>query len=224
MTIQSLALAIRSPSKRSHWVMRWLVIVMVSAAVPTTAAGLLFLAYWNVTETKPPSWGWDGKPSFFETKYHKIVLPQDSSSWQRIKVACLNLEQRYGPKNPAKHSFPPNFEWSCSIKAYLEQCMAFTGTKYLIAEEVAYVDFGYSNTINGAEWVAAFEQALQTNQPACWHPASNGVWQENLLLVRERPRLVKLIPPSRLADYQKAGLVSSSFIAPAVSSQTSPAK
>jgi hypothetical protein len=32
-------------------------------------------------------------------------------------------------------------------------------------------------------------------------------FQDTLLLIRENPRLVKVVPRSKLADYQKAGLV-----------------
>jgi hypothetical protein len=36
--------------------------------------------------------------------------------------------------------------------------------------------------------------------------------RENLLLIREEPGVVKVVPPSRLADYQKAGLVSAAYV------------
>jgi hypothetical protein len=91
--------------------------------------------------------------------------------------------------------------------------MEVTGTRYLMAYEAAAgsVQFGHSNVLNGAQWVAAFEATLQTNQPECFDHAAKGIRRENLLLIREKPGVVKVIPPSRLADYQKAGLVDASY-------------
>lgn len=91
--------------------------------------------------------------------------------------------------------------------------MTVTGARYLMAKEVSAgsVVFGHTNVLNGAQWVAAFEAALQTNQPDCFDYAAKRTRPENLLLIREKPGVVKVIPPSRLADYQKAGLVDPSY-------------
>jgi hypothetical protein len=72
--------------------------------------------------------------------------------------------------------------------------MEISGTKYLIAVEAAAgtVDFGYTNTLNGAQWVAAFERAITNHE---------------LVLIREKPDLVKVVPRTKLAKYQMAGLV-----------------
>lgn len=219
MTLQtSPSPAVCAQPSRMRRVLRWLVVVLITAAFPITVAWLLFLTFWDVAEINYSSWGWDGKPRFVETVYPRMIAPLNSTPWQRIQVAYLDFQQRYGRKNLAKSSFPAGSEEPCYVHPYLTQCMSFTGTKYLIAEEVSCVDFGHTNVLNAAEWVAAFEIALQTNQPVCWNPASNHTWKENLLLIRERPRQVKVIPPSRLADYQKAGLVSPSFVAPQTSS------
>jgi hypothetical protein len=93
----------------------------------------------------------------------------------------------------------------------LNQCTELSGTRYLVAYEAwgGTVQFGHSN-LNGAQWIAAFELTLQTNRPECYHPASNR-WAENLLFIREKTGVVKVIPPSRLGDYQKAGLVDPSY-------------
>jgi hypothetical protein len=58
----------------------------------------------------------------------------------------------------------------------------------------------------------AFEAALQTNQPDCFDYVAKRSRPENLLLIREKPGVVKVVPPSRLADYQKAGLVSAAYV------------
>ena len=87
--------------------------------------------------------------------------------------------------------------------------MQVSGTKYLIAVEIAgAVEFGHTNILNGAQWVAAFEHALETNGPVvCYDWAKKQNFQDTLVLIREPPRVVKIVPRTKLVDYQKAGLV-----------------
>ena len=54
------------------------------------------------------------------------------------------------------------------------------------------VYFGHTNTLNGAQWVTAFEQALR---------------DDGLLLLSNKAGVVKVIPIGRLQDYRQAGLV-----------------
>jgi hypothetical protein len=72
--------------------------------------------------------------------------------------------------------------------------MSVTGTRYLIAREVlgTSVDFGYTKPLNGFHWVAAFEQTLRDN---------------GLVLLTNKPGVVKVIPKNKLEDYRTAGLV-----------------
>ena len=143
---------------------------------------------------------WDGKPRFAETTYPKIAASPNASIWRRLNIANANFWRRHARKNPAAYSFPMSSNQLWSIHGMLTQCMEVGGTKYRIAQEVGYFEFGHSNVLNGAQWVAACERALQTNQSHCLHPASNGMWQENLLLIREKSGVIKVVPPSRLAD------------------------
>jgi len=87
--------------------------------------------------------------------------------------------------------------------------MEVSGTKYYIAVEVAgAVEFGSTNALNGAQFVAAFEHAIETSGPViCYDYAKKRNFQDTLLVLRESPRVVKVVPRSKLADYQKAGLV-----------------
>lgn len=167
---------------------------------------LLFFDLWEGKDVfMPPQW--DGKPRFWETAYPRITAPPNASIWRRLTIAFSDFQRRHGGKNPTMYSFAVQSNQLCSVRMSLTQCMEVAGTKYLIAQEVALVEFGHNNVLNGAQWVVAFEGALQTNQPQCLHPSSNGLWGENLLLIREKSGVVKVVPPSRLADYQKAGLV-----------------
>ena len=89
--------------------------------------------------------------------------------------------------------------------------MELTGTRYFIAVEVsgaAAVDFGYTNAMNGAQWVAAFEHAIETSgSVTCYDYAKKRTFEDTLLLIRERPGVVKIVPRTKLVDYQRAGLV-----------------
>jgi hypothetical protein len=72
--------------------------------------------------------------------------------------------------------------------------MWMSGTHYMIAREVARgtVSFGTTNTLDGTQWAAAAEEALRKN---------------GLLLIHITPRLVQVIPESKLDEYRKASLV-----------------
>ena len=87
--------------------------------------------------------------------------------------------------------------------------MEVTGTQYLIAVEIAgVIEFGHTNILNGVQWVAAVEQAIgSTNRVVCFDYAKKRNFQDTLLLIRERPGVVKIVPRTKLAEYQKAGLV-----------------
>ena len=87
--------------------------------------------------------------------------------------------------------------------------MEITGTQYLIAVEVAgAVEFGNTNILNGSQWVAAFEHAIGASDPVvCYDFAKKRNFQDTLLVIRERPGVVKIVPRTKLSEYQKAGLV-----------------
>ena len=41
----------------------------------------------------------------------------------------------------------------------------------------------------------------------CYDYAKKGTFDDSLLLIRERPGVVKVVPRTKLAEYQAAGLV-----------------
>jgi hypothetical protein len=70
------------------------------------------------------------------------------------------------------------------------------------------VGFATTNTLNGAQWVAAAEHFLETSKSVdCYDYSEKRSFQDTLLLIRERPGMVKVVPRSKLGEYQKAGLV-----------------
>ena len=86
--------------------------------------------------------------------------------------------------------------------------MEMTGTRYLVAVEIAGpVQFGNTNALNGAQWVAAFEHAIETSGPVfCFDYATKRNFEDTLLLIREKPGVVKVVPRTKLAAYQRLGL------------------
>jgi len=136
----------------------------------------------------------DGRPAYVATAYPTIEVPRHATLKQRVVLSYFDLKMRLGKKNRVAYRFPPTPVQPCSVFGLLDQCMEVTGTHYLIAREAvtSSVNFGHTNTLTGTQWVAAFEQALR---------------DEGLLLIRDKPGVVKVIPRGKLAEYQKAGLV-----------------
>lgn len=151
----------------------------------------------------------DGKSRFWLTCYPKVELRSSLPVRQRLQWKWTQYTRRFRKPNPAAYSFAPAPVTQCSISGLLNKGMEMTGTQYAIAVEIAgSVEFGHTNTLNGAQWVAAFEQALETSKSVlCYDFATKRNFQDTLLLVRDRPGLVKVVPRTKLAEYQRAGLV-----------------
>jgi hypothetical protein len=74
--------------------------------------------------------------------------------------------------------------------------MEMTGVHYVMPLEVAAagVQFGHSNTLNGSQWAAAFEEALQQDKVELWQ---NGkMRKEKLAVIRGGPRRTYVVPES----------------------------
>lgn len=151
----------------------------------------------------------DGKSRFWATTYPRMQRPTNLTLAQRLAWEWMQYQNRHGKRNPTRYSFPASPVQLCSIQGLLDQCMEVTGTQYLVAVEIAgAVEFGSTNTLNGAQWVAAFEHAIEASGPVvCYDFAKKRNFQDTLLLIRDTPGKVKVVPRTKLADYQKAGLV-----------------
>lgn len=88
--------------------------------------------------------------------------------------------------HPLNYSFPVSAVQDCSVSGLLNQCMEVSGWRYLIDKEVAAgsLQFGTARVMNGAEWVLAFENALQTNRPQWWDARRRRLRNENLVRIR----------------------------------------
>jgi hypothetical protein len=138
----------------------------------------------------------DGRPAFVIPKPPNSVVPPHATLKQRLLVVYFRLRERLASKNPTAYSFGPAPIHACSVDWLLNDCREVAGKRYLIAREAmgGVVYFGNTKTLNGAQWVAAFEQALHDG---------------GLLLLSNKAGVVKVIPKTKLDAYQKAGLVKS---------------
>jgi hypothetical protein len=152
----------------------------------------------------------DGQSRFWATRYALFTLPPNPSWFQRFQVVWINFHKKHGKKNPAAWSFAASPRQPCSIQGMLNECMEVTGRRYLVAVEIAgAVEFGHTNVMSGAQFVTAVERAIEESKDVVCHDyRARRNFQDSLLLIRERPGLVKIVPRSKLADYQKAGLAS----------------
>jgi hypothetical protein len=152
----------------------------------------------------------DGQSRFYETRYSLPVMPENLSLTQKIYWKWQDYRQRHG-KQTRTCTFPATPVRACSIPGLLAQCMEVTGTRYFLAVEIAGgVDFGHTNALNGSQLATAFESAIETNGPTiCYDYATKKNFNDTLLLIREKPGQVKIVPCSKLAEYQRLGLIRS---------------
>jgi len=151
----------------------------------------------------------DGRSRFYATSYSKLEMPRKLPLPERLLWTWTQYLRRHAKRNPAAYTFPASPVRLCSIHGLLNQCMEITGTQYLIAVEIAgAVEFGSTNSLNGAQWAAAFEHAIEASDSlVCYDYAKKRNFQDTLLVIRERPGVAKIVPRTKLAEYQKAGLV-----------------
>ena len=134
--------------------------------------------------------------AFEITTYPRINPPPNAGPLLRCKCWYQTLKVTWGLRfrNPSQIKSLPQPVQQWPISYLLHQCMWNSGTRYMIAKELAgqTVSFGTTNTLDGAQWAAAAEDALR---------------KKGLILIRVRPKLVLVIPEGKLDQYRKAGLV-----------------
>jgi hypothetical protein len=92
----------------------------------------------------------------------------------------------------------------CSIHGLLNQCTEVTGVRYFIAKDVAAgnVQFGHTSALNTIQWVAAFTEALQNNQPEWWDSEAKRFCNENLVLITNDARTVLVLPKAMVQEFR----------------------
>ncbi len=205
MGTESAPPATEGGSKKRPAVRVWLVAIVLCWAVL-----FAWFAWPADPETSPSDLSRaDGKSRFYATSYPKMGRPANLPLRQRLFWEWMRYQQSHRKRNPSAYSFPARPVELCSIQGLLNQCMEVSGTQYLIAVEIAGgVEFGSTNSLNGAQWVAAVEHAIETSGPVvCYDYAKKRNFQDTLLLIRETPGVVKVLPRSKRAEYRKAGLI-----------------
>jgi hypothetical protein len=83
--------------------------------------------------------------------------------------------------------------------------MEVTGVRYVMAKEVAAgsFQFGHTNTLNGAQWVAAITHALQNENAQWWDPQTKKFRTENLVFITNNASTVLVVPKSMVKEFAK---------------------
>ena len=139
----------------------------------------------------------DGKLGFIVTAYPKIPLPPDPTIRQRFVYGYQNLRLawQFGTRNPNHQWLGPQPPQEWDISRLLHQSMWVSGRRYLIAKDIhGGIQFGTTNALNGNQWAAAAERALQDN---------------GMVVIHIKAKLVQVVPKTSLQDYIRAHLVES---------------
>jgi RNA polymerase sigma factor (sigma-70 family) len=137
------------------------------------------------------------RPKYDPNDFQATTYPTGSPDMMQY------MTNSYG--HPLNYTFPITPVQLCSINGLLNQCMEVSGWRYLMDKEVAAgsVKFGCPKVFNGEEWVAAFENALQTNTPEWWVAKKKGFRRENLILIRfPKEKTVLVLPKDKAVKYQ----------------------
>ena len=143
-------------------------------------------------------------PSLVATTKPDFGVVATSSLKTRLWSIWFRLNEKFRRPNPGTYTFPSTSDQRCSIHGLLNQCTAMSGVRYLIDKNVATgtVNFGHTNALKGSQWIAAFENALQTGQPEWYVSEMNQFRKENLVLVRYDSKTVVVLPKERAANYR----------------------
>ena len=143
-------------------------------------------------------------PRFVVTTKPSFGVPANAPFKDRVFVWWMQFQQKHGKPHPLSYSFGASPTNRCSIHGLLNQCMEVTGTRYAIAKDVeaGTVMFGPTNTLNGAPWVKAFTEALQTGQPEWWDSHTGKPRKENLVLLTNDARTILVLPRDMVGEFQ----------------------
>jgi len=153
------------------------------APLPFDAGGL-------VATTPPTTFSLPPNPTLKDRFRHTVftLMMKMSSSTNKYMFGATSVTNR------------------CLIQGMLNQCTEVSGVRYLMPPFVAAgsVRFGNTNTLNGPQWAAAFEKALQTGTPEWWDAEQKKMRDENLVLIRfPEQRTVLALPQEKAAEFQR---------------------
>jgi hypothetical protein len=101
--------------------------------------------------------------------------------------------------------FPPGRATKCSIHGFLSQCTEISGVRYVITKEVAagQVDFGATTSLTAPQFVQAFTQALETNQPEFINFRTQRRYRENLVLLTNDASTVLVLSKGMAQEFER---------------------
>jgi hypothetical protein len=182
---------------------------VVAGALMLVLLVVLFLIPDAETKPSPPlPFGTNGLVATTTYEIFPSHLPPHPSLKDRLVFAYVKLWLRYDPSrpNPTNWSFAASPVALCSIQGLLNQCNQASGVRYLMPIGVAVggVQFGNSNALSGARWIASFEAALQSNTPDLWDAQTKRTHGENLVLIRyPEQRTVLVLPASEAIEFRR---------------------
>jgi hypothetical protein len=136
--------------------------------------------------------------------YGALTPPPNAGVWERLRISVFELLLKIDGKRSSTWTFGPGAKTPCSIQGLLNQCMEVSSNRYLMPLGVAAgtVQFGHTNALDGAHWVAAFETALQEGDVQVWDEQTKRTHAEHLTLLRFPPqKTVVVLPQSAVADF-----------------------
>ena len=144
--------------------------------------------------------------NFVSTTTNSYITPPPptASFGTRALYFLYDEKQKIFGKSVPKWSFGASPKTACSIQGLLNQCANVTGNRYLMPPDIAagVVQFGNTNTLNGPEWVAAFETELKTGNVQWWDQQNQQRRWEHLALLRfPEQKTVLVLPESSAADF-----------------------
>jgi len=136
-----------------------------------------------------------------------FVLPANAPLLKRFGFYLLvTIPQKLHGTNNSTWSFPASPKTFCSIQGLLIQCAQVTGMRYLMPLSVAAggVQFGNTKTLNGPQWVGAFEKELQTGDVQYWDAGTRTMKREHLALLRfPEQKTILVLPEADVAEFQR---------------------
>ena len=176
-------------------------------------AFLLLVTLMLIPDAKPkppPPLPFDASGYTATTTYEVFPshLPARPTLRDRLSFAYVKLCGKFGPKehDPTNWTFAASGVGVSGVQALLNQCAQASGVRYLMPPDLAAgtVQFGNSSALNGRQWIASVETALQTKTPDWWDSRAKKRDQENLVLIRyPEQKTVLVLPASEAERYRR---------------------
>ena len=128
--------------------------------------------------------------AYVATKRVKFFTPQTNGSLKNRIVSSYfswQEDRQFRHPHPENWSFPATpVGSSSSIMGALNQCMSPSGRSYFMSQGVSagIFQFGHTNTLDGTQWVAGVEAALQSPATQTLDLKSHKMVTGGLVLIR----------------------------------------